>query len=259
MAAQKNLNIDPGTIAEKITNYLNGNITQINTNLDNGIIANNMDPWGQAAHGSSTLKEINLGFCKAEANGNFAVQNLTGLSTLNISEFNISDIYPQSEGSDIYYGVGSCDGTIDALSAGLYGYVRAHCGALGDHVDPTGSISIGGISFTLHFNVSGTLDTSDNEFCVNSLNFPSFENFDLLGNVDVQINGLGIFQSLLEPIINWVTNNLIKSVLASAIEVAITNNVNQELNSNLPICISLGSDATKPNLEIEKKEGPEHH
>ena len=251
MAAQKAPSYDElKKISKKIRDYLNGNLTQINTNLDNGIIDNNMDPWGQAAYGSQTFTDIDLGVCRAESNGNFAVQNLTGLSTLNISDFEeVAVLSPPSYGYDMYHGDGQCKGTIGPMSADLNGYVRAHCGVIGAHVNPTGFISIGGIAFTMDFevNVSGTPEPSDNEFCINSLNVAGIEEFDLVGNIDVQIDGLGIFQSLLEPIINWVINNLLKSVLEGAIIMAILNSMNQELNSNLPTCITTGSDATKPN------------
>lgn len=207
-------------------------LPEINSGIQNEIKSNHLDPWGQVAHGSDRLGSINLGICEASANADYNVNNLRGLSSVEITNLEITSV--QSQGNK-FVGTVNMSAFLRAnLSANVGGGIEAQCGFLHPHVGISGSVNVSGTQMSGIGTFEASMD--GDKVCLDSIviSRPTI-NFD---NIDVHIDGLGIFNTFLHPLEDLIVG-LFKTQISSAVANAVTPLVNNELKNVLSQCLTL--------------------
>lgn len=208
-------------------------LPEINTAISSAIRSQGLDPMINVTSGSDTIGSINLGICTAEAVASYALQNLTGLSTLFVNSLVITSSTTTQDGSAMH-GKVQLNATLRSdLGIHVSGNFRAGCGFIKPSVGLGGNITISSVSI----NATGDFDaTIGNTLCLTEVDVmnPGLN----YGNINVDIDGLGIFNSLLHPLENFILG-LVKGPVINLIEGAVTPAINNALKGVLPQCTSL--------------------
>lgn len=225
-------------MSNPIQNLLNkiiqGALPEINSGIQNAIKDAHLDPWGQVAHGKDTLGTINLGICHASAIADYNVSNMRGLSTININTLEITSLHQGDSDTQFIGSVNMAASLRGNLSTNVGGGIEAKCGFLHPHVGISGSASVSGTNAS----ATGTLTASikGGEVCIDSIVISNASvNFS---NVDVHIDGLGIFNVFLQPLIDIIVN-IFKSQITGAIASAVTPLINTELKKVASQCLAM--------------------
>jgi len=205
----------------------------INTQISSAIKGRGLDPMIHVTSGSDTIGSINLGICTAEAVASYDLQNLTGLSTLQINSLVIVSSTTNPEGTALH-GTVKLDAVIKSnLNIHVGGSFRAGCGFIKPSVGIGGSIGISAVSI----NATGDFDaTIGSQLCLTGIGVrnPGLN----YGNIEINIDGLGIFNSLLRPLENFILG-LVKGPIVNLIEGAVTPAINDAIRNVMPQCTSL--------------------
>jgi hypothetical protein len=205
----------------------------INTAVPSAIRNRGLDPMINVTSGSQTIGSINLGICTADATASYVLQNLTGLSTLHISSLVITSSTATPDGSALHGTVQLNASLTSNLGIHVGGSFRAGCGFIKPSVGIGGSVTVSGATIS----ATGDFDaTIGQQICLTHIGIsnPGFN----YGSINVNIDGLGIFNSLLGPLKDFILGQ-VKGPIVSLIQGAVTPAVNNALNGIFPQCTSL--------------------
>lgn len=209
-------------------------LPEINNAIPGAIRAQGLDPMINVTSGSNTIGSINLGICTAEAVASYELQNLTGLSALRINSLTITNAITTPDGNGVHGTVALNAVLTSNLSIHLGGSFKAGCGFIKPSVGLGGTVTISGASI----NATGDFDaTVGGQLCLTNIDImnPGLD----YGNINVDIDGLGIFNSLLHPLESFILG-LVKGPIVNLIEGSVTPPVNNVIRGILPQCTSLG-------------------
>lgn len=221
---------------EQLLNKMIANLLPgINSGIQSAIQKAGLDPWGQVANGSDNFGSINLGICDASANADYNVSNMQGLSSFTISSLVLSNA--QTDPSDANKVVGTLTlacALTNNLSANAGGSFEAKCGFMHPSVGIGGSIAVSNTTGQATGTFFATLNGS--QACLESV---TITNLSIgFGNVDVNIDGLGIFNSFVSPLINAIVS-LFNGQISGAIASALMPILNSKVNGAMPQCQNL--------------------
>ncbi|WP_103068634.1 hypothetical protein [Aquimarina sediminis] len=208
-------------------------LSDINSAVTSAIKSRGLDPMIHVASGSDKIGSIDLGICTAEAVASYALQNLTGLSSLHINSLVITSATTSEDGKTLHGAVKLEAVVTSNLGIHVGGKFKAGCGFLKPSVGIGGNVTISKVSI----NATGDFDATVGEkLCLTEIDVknPGLN----YGNINVDIDGLGIFNSLLHPLENFILG-LVKGSVINTIEGAVTPAINNALDGVLPQCTSL--------------------
>jgi hypothetical protein len=208
-------------------------LPDINAAIGGAIKSQGLDPMIHVASGTDNIGSINLGICTATASASYSLQNLTGLSSLVINSLVITSATTGEDEKTVHGSVELNASMSSNLGINVGGRFTAGCGFLKPSVGISGSVSVSTVTVA----ASGDFDaTVGSEICLTEINItnPGLN----YGNIDVHIDGLGIFNSLLGPLENFILG-IVKGQIISAIQGALTPPLNSAINGQLPQCTSL--------------------
>jgi hypothetical protein len=213
---------------------INAKLAEINTAVPAAIRNRGLDPMINVTSGSQTIGSINLGICTADATASSVLQNLNGLSTLRINSLVITSIITPKDGLSLH-GTVQLNATLTSnLGIHLGGSFRAGCGFLKPSVGLGGNVTISSVSISANGDFDATVG---NQICLTHIEIsnPGLN----YGGINVNIDGLGIFNSLLHPLEDFILGQ-VKGPIISLIQGAVTPAINSALNGIFPQCTSLG-------------------
>ncbi|AXG71442.1 hypothetical protein KORDIASMS9_03699 [Kordia sp. SMS9] len=217
-----------------LNQIIQGQLPKINSEIQGVIKSNHLDPWGQVAHGNDTLGSINLGICHASVVASYNIQNMTGLSSFNIHQLEITSVQQGINPNELVGTVNMIASLSSNISSHLGGSLQARCGFLHPRVGIGGSASVSGVTAAATGTFSASVDGS--KVCLNTIALSAASvNY---GNVDVSIGGLGIFNKFIGVLTDMISG-LFKGQIRGAISSAITPIINRELDNVMPQCESL--------------------
>lgn len=214
-------------------------LPKINSGIQGAIKNNHLDPWGQVAHGSDRLGSINLGIATVSAYANYNIGRMTGLSSFTINSLQIQSV--EADPNDAAKLTGHM-----FMSASLNSNLSAHAGGgikatfknfihnISQSVGIGGTANVSGV--TANATGSFTASVNGNKVCLDSVHI-STASVDY-GSINVSIDGLGFFNSLLSPLTDAFVN-LFKGQIRSAISSAVTPVINSQVNKVMPQCQNL--------------------
>jgi hypothetical protein len=205
----------------------------LNQGIPQYIKNNNLDPWKDVYSGKKTLGKINLGICTASAKASYSIKDMTGLSSLVITEMK----YVTRDDSQYPTVKGTIDMAVvlnSKLSAKVSGKITAGCGGINQSASISGKataegvIGKGKISYTAQLGVPQSCYT---EMKINDLTL-------MYSDIDVEIKGLGMFNKFMDPLVDAVEGafgDLIKGAIADALEPVL----NDLIKDMFPFCIAV--------------------
>lgn len=220
------------SIIERILNtLLRDALPTINSVLDNEIKANGYDPMPNVTHGGGSAGHHRILFCTFGADYSYSVSNLTGLSSLKIASFTLSDF--RATGSAT--GICNCNLNLNVgeMTAQLSGHGSVD--ACGIHVGAglSGSVKVASStaapSATLSAGYSlDPLSGQINSLILNSVNLN-------LGHIAVHIDSLPWpLDDLLDAIASAITNEF-RGQLDGVLNSVIQTTLNKALSGIMPI------------------------
>ncbi|CAM1359926.1 hypothetical protein [Tenacibaculum xiamenense] len=256
---------DQSVVSNPVIPFLNkileGLVPKINTIVDKLIVSEGYDPWKNIDSGKVSPGSINLGICSATVYAEYYLKNLTGLSSLEITEAEVVSLnsiaeelakHPnqnevpaikkamgfsnlQNNSSDDLSGNIAIEARLNkSLSLQLGGSVGAKCGFIHPSVGLGGSISVNSITGSGSGNISVSAESG--KVCLSKIQIENLS-FDF-SNIDVSINGLGIFNVILDPLVN-LFKGVIKDKVLPQIESLVKSKLNDVISGELPQCLDL--------------------
>ena len=222
------------SIQPLLNNIIQDTIPEINSGIQNAIKSGHLDPWGQVAHGNNTLGTIDLGICNASAVANYNVNNMKELSTISIDTLEVTSVHQGQNDTQFIGSLNMSASLSSSLSANIGGVVEAQCGFVHPHVGINGEAFVA----STDANASGALTASikGGEVCIDSIVISNVSvNFD---DIQVHINGLGIFNSL-ERLLTNIIVGVFESQIRNAIASALTPIMNTQLQKVTSKCLTM--------------------
>ncbi|WP_346882202.1 hypothetical protein [uncultured Algibacter sp.] len=226
-------------IQDLLNQMIKNQLPTINSGVQAAIKSNHLDPWGQVAHGSSTIGSVNLGIATVGVSANYNVNNMSGLSSFSISALEVqtvtADPNDSSKLSGHIYMTASLGRNLTAhAGGGLKASFKNFIHNISKSVGIGGTANVSGIST----NASGSFSASveNGKVCLNAIDLSSV-GVDY-GSVNVSIDGLGFFNSFISPVTDAIVG-LFKGQIRGAISNAITPMINAQIRGILPQCKSL--------------------
>lgn len=213
---------------------LASNLREINAALSTTIQSNGLDPMRNVTSGEQTLGSIGIGPFRADAVASYQLQNLTGLSSLHINSLAIISANSTPEGSGLYGTVTLQANVNSNLHMNVGGGFRASVFGISKSVGISGNVTMSSATINA---IGGFGATIGDQLCLTRI-YVSNPGLNY-GNVNIDINGLGIFNSLLGPLKNFILSQ-VKGPIIGLIQGAVTPAVNTALNGIVPQCTSLG-------------------
>ena len=224
-----------------VTKILNSLIAEflpaLNKALPPFIIKEGLDPWKDVLSGTDNLGDIDLGLCTASAKANYSINNMVGLSSMTVTAMTIDSI--DSSRLPAVSGMMSLAARLNRnLSAKLSGSVTAGCGIISETVGLSGSATASGVSGRGNVFYSATIGLDKS--CLTNLTLQTL----LLGykHIEVNIDGLGIFNEFLEPLVDAITVAFAQEI-TGLIAGALRPVLNDLMNGELPFCLSVSPDS----------------
>lgn len=210
----------------------------INQEIPAFMVSEGLDPLETVVSGSDTLGSINLGICTAKAKANYSIEDMKGLSSLIIESLEIDTSKINGDESDEI--TTTVVGTLwvsakltSDLSAKVSGSIKASCGGISESVGISGKVTASGVTGKGSANFTATL--SAEKSCFNELDITDLSL--KYKSIDVDIDGLGIFNEFLEPLVDLI-NDLFGSYIEDALSPVVQKALNDLLKDTLPVCIS---------------------
>lgn len=222
-------------IEQLLNKMIQNMLPKINSGIQGAITSGHLDPWGQIAHGSDTLGSINLGICDASVGASYNIGNMRGLSSFTINSLVITNVHQDGGDASKLTGTLVLKASLKSnLSAHAGGSVEAKCGFVHPHVGIGGTATVSGTTGI----ATGTFtaSTENGNICLNTISISAMA-IDY-NNINVSIDGLGVFNSFLGPLTSAISN-LFKGPIRNAIASAVQPIINSKVNDALPQCQSL--------------------
>jgi len=222
-------------IEELLNQMIKNMLPQINGGIQQTIKIQNLDPWGQIAHGNETLGSIDIYVCDASVGANYNIGNMQGLSSITINSIILSNTQTDPDNPDKLLGNISVDASMSQnLNARLGGNVEAKCGIFHPNVDISGSATVSGLRASAAGFFSASVN--DESVCMDSI---SMSNMDInYGDLSIDVDSLGIFSFLVNPLVNFIAGTF-KGPITGAIANALKPVINGQVNGVLPQCQNL--------------------
>lgn len=210
-------------------------IPTLNQELPQAIKDAGLDPWKDVVSDEETLGKINLGVCTASAKAKYSIKDMVGLSSMEILAADVTSL----NGTTTVTGTLTMSAKLNKdLSAKVSGSVSAKCGFISEKVSISGTVTAKGVTGKATGDFTATVGVPQS--CLAAVKITSFSlDYD---DIKVKIDGLGIFNSLLDPLVDAVDalfGKEIKTEIADAIKPVL----NDLLADELPFCIGV-SDVT---------------
>lgn len=210
----------------------------LNEELPAFIVGEGLDPLKNVVSGTDNLGKINLGICTAEAKASYSITNMKGLSSIQIETLTLDSC--EINGDESTEALTQVVGTLwvsakltSNLSADVGGSIKASCGGISEKVGISGTVTAKGVTGSGAATCTATV--AADQACCTTLTITQLSlNYK---DIDVSIDGLGIFNDLLDPLvdlINDVFGSYIKDELSSITKSAL----NSLLKDTLPLCVS---------------------
>lgn len=216
-----------------LNDLIQNQIPTLNSSVERTIKSQGLDPIQAVYSGSSNLGTVNMGICSADANANYHLENLEGLSSLRISNMVVTSVQTSNNGSKLHGNINFYASFPSNLTASIGGKIHAACGLVHDSVDIEGEVYWDAVNMSANCIFEATLGS---HLCLNSLliSNPSIG----YGNMNVNIDGLGIFNGLLQPLKDVILGAM-KNALETNISGQIAIPVNKAFTEALPQCTSV--------------------
>jgi hypothetical protein len=213
-----------------LNKMIQSKLPEINALLVRSIRSGGLDPKVNVTSGSQTIGSIGIWPFRVDAVASYRMQNLTGLSAISINSMGIASVNTTSDGAGLR-------GTI-RLQATMSSNLRMD---VGGKITAAGFVSVGiGGNATM---TSGSIDatgdfvaTIGDQLCLTSI-YVGTAGLNY-GNINLYIDGLGIFNFLLDPLKNFILGQ-VKGPIINLIQQAIVPPVNNALKDVLPQCTAL--------------------
>ncbi|MBF0308197.1 MAG: hypothetical protein HQL56_01550 [Magnetococcales bacterium] len=220
------------SVTDTLNSLLQKLLPAINLALPTIIKTEGLDPLATVVSGSDTLGKINLGICKASAKASYSITNMTGLSGMVVNSLTLLTVASSDNLSNVTgtlsYAVS--DGT--TLSAKVSGKIKAGCGGISDSESISGTVSAKGVTGT------GTATFAADLTGTGCLTKVVLDDLSLnYSDVDVHIDGLGVFNEFLAPLVDAIDDlfgKYIKNSLSGVVEKALDDLLDDEM----PFCLS---------------------
>ncbi len=205
----------------------------LNAKLPAAIRAAKLDPWATVDHGEKTLGKVNLGICTARAEASYSITEMKGLSSIELLSAEVETL--DASGGGKVRGTLSLRARLNKqLSARARGTVMGECGSLRESAIIKGTVAVKGVSATFSGSFRG--DLGRGESCVTSLKITG--STWKYSDIDVAIDGLGVFNSVLDAAIDAV-GTLAGKAFTQAIAPALDEALNEVLKDEMPVCIAV--------------------
>jgi len=202
--------------------------------IDTIIKKEGLDPMASAASGSVS-KKINLGVCTATASASWAVNDLTGLSTLDLLQLQAVAIVGAINPAALNATLSVATTFTGNLNAQVKGNAKAKCSFVDPSIGISGSVQVSGLT---------AAGTGKFESVATNLTYPCLKvvNIEALKitykAIKVQINDLGIFKDILDDLTNDIIAHF-KNDLETTISDMTRKAAQDAVNGMLPYCVHL--------------------
>lgn len=215
-----------------INSLLAALLPTLNKQLPAFIKAEGLDPLEKVVSDDITLGKINLGVCTAKAKASYDIKDMTGLSSLVVETLTLDTITSQTNLADVTGTLSLSVKISSDLTAKVNGKVKAACGVISEKESISGKVTAKGATGKGKATFSAGISTSKS--CLNDVTITSLSlNYK---NVDASINGLGIFNEFLDPLVDAV-NDLFGSYIKDALAPVVKKELNEEIDNIVPMCI----------------------
>lgn len=217
---------------DSINNLLQALLPILNKAAPALIVSENLDPMATVVSGSSTLGKINLGICKASCKASYSIKNMTGLSSLEILTLTLDSCTQDSNNPITYNGTLSLTAKLNStLSTKVSGKIKASCSGISDSASISGTAKAKGCTGKGHATFVATIS---DQICLKSMTLSSLSlNYS---DIDIDIDGLGVFNSLLDPLVDAL-NDLFGSYIKSDLSDVVEGVLDDLLEDELPLCL----------------------
>lgn len=210
----------------------------LNKELPPFIVSEGLDPMKTVVSGSDDLGKINLGICTAKAEADYSITNMKGLSSLVIETLTLDSC--EINGDESTDTLTEVLGTLSVsarltsnLSADVSGSIKASCDGISEKVGISGTVTAKGVSGSGQGSFTATV--AAHQSCCTKLTITKLNlNYK---DIDVSIDGLGIFNDLLDPLVDAI-NDLFGSYIKDELSSVVKNVLNGLLKDTLPLCVS---------------------
>lgn len=207
-------------------------IPTLNKALPPYIVSEDLDPWDDVVSGTETLGKIDLGICTASVKASYTIADMVGLSSVVITSMTV-DTFDSANLPTVTGTLSMAAKLNKDLSAKVKGKVTAGCGGLSESVGISGKATASGVTGTGKGSFTATLDLPQS--CFTEVKLTSLKlNYS---KIHVDIDGLGIFNEFLQPLIDLI-NTVFGSAIKSEIAEALKPVLNDLIKDELPLCIS---------------------
>lgn len=207
-------------------------VPQINKTLPKAIKDAKLDPMKDVASEKKTFAKIDLGICKASAKGDYAIEDLKGLSSISITTMTVKNADVQN--------LSALTGTIKLsvklskkLSVKLSGGLTAECGIIHQRVGISGTATASGLSGSGEGDFKATYTLSSGKLCLTKFTIKSFSLS--YTDIDVNVNKLGIFNVILNALVDAI-NKLFGKAIKGEISSQVKPLLAKQISNELPYC-----------------------
>lgn len=224
-------NSDKGgdVIVDIINELLKALLPALNPLIDSEIRSKGLDPWANVTSGKVQLGKMDFHVCKANVHADYAVTNMTGVSSLSIDGLVVEGL--QGNGGMLEGALAMTASFGENLSGDVGVKVDGKCGHIHNVEKVHGRIHIKSLSVSAKGEIAAGVD--EGKICVTNITLDSVQ--ASVGSIVVDVRGLGVFDSLL----NILTRELIKAIkpqIVSLINSTLTPVLNSQIKGQLPLC-----------------------
>lgn len=221
-----------------LNNLIDEFLPIVNAAIPEFMVQEGLDPLENVVSGSDTLGKINLGICTAKVKANYSITDMKGLSSLQIDSMEIDECKINGDESDektttVVGSVWVSAKLTSKLSAKVGGSIEASCGGIHEKVGISGKVTATDVKGKGAANFTATLSTDKS--CFEELKITSLSLS--YKDIDVTIDGLGIFNDFLQPLIDLI-NDVFGNYIEDALSPVVKNALNGLLKDMLPTCVS---------------------
>ncbi len=221
------------SIEDTLNKLIDEFIPVLNKALPQLITAWGLDPLEKVTSGSDKLGKIKLRICKAKVKASYKIEDLTGLSSMQITSLRIDDIVSDSDPTNIIADFSVSVVVNDPLSAKVSGKVKASCRGIKESVGISGKVGANGVSGRGRGTLTASIDSEKScidDFDINKLSLR-------YKNVDVNNRKLGPFNRYFDELLDAV-DDLFKGYITGELAVIVKQVLNELADDEIPFCIS---------------------
>jgi len=202
--------------------------------IDTLIKKEGLDPMVTATSGSVS-KKINLGVCTATASASWAVNDLTGLSTMQLLNLEALAIVGAINPAALNATLGVTTHFNGNLNAQVKGNAKAKCSFVDPSIGISGSVLVSGLTASGQ-GLFESVATNLTNPCLKAVNIQALK--ITYQAIKVTINDLGIFKDILDDLTNDIIAHF-KSDLETRISDLTRKAAQDAVNGMLPFCVHL--------------------